>query len=91
MIADIEVTSLVNLDTFVPAVTSESVRIALERTLDDGKIGTEDADPGFIEVGKYNNHLIIFEEVYFSLLSCYNKTGSGFVLFARKKNYLLIY
>ena len=52
MIADIEVTSLVNLDTFVPAVTSESVRIALERTLDDGKIGTEDADPGFIEVGK---------------------------------------
>ena len=51
MIVDIEVTSLVDPDTFVPALTSESVHIALERMLTEGKIGSEDGDPGFIVVG----------------------------------------
>ena len=48
MIVDIEVTSLVSPDASVPALRAASVRIALEQALDDGKIGSEDADPGSI-------------------------------------------
>ena len=50
-IVDIEVGSLVNLRSFEPTLIKDSVRIALEHTLEDGKIGSEDADPGFMQSG----------------------------------------
>ena len=47
---DVEVASLADHENLVPTLTSDSVRIALERALDDGKIGSEVADPGYLEV-----------------------------------------
>ena len=49
-IVDIEVVSYVDPETFVPATISDFVRTAINLTVNDGRIGSEEADPRFVEV-----------------------------------------
>ena len=50
MIVDIEVTCHADPETFNATIISDSIYTALNQTVSDGRIGSEDVDPGYIVV-----------------------------------------